>query len=403
MTPTLQEIHPSALERRRKCPGSRDAERGIEDQVNEAAVSGTRIHDALEEAINLESLQLDDLNAWCEEIAERRGLDENETFIVCWFARIIQKSAIDNGGAKIVDREVGVRYQIAEGIILKGRIDLRLWMENGTLHIYDYKTGRAAQDTADDNSQIQAYAVATFDALSNPQGEELAVNSVTAHIIAAGNEKEERHTYSTFAVEHLAAYKENIREIAIATTDPDAPREPGWPQCQYCRARGTKKCPESRAYLERFAKNVAEMSDPQAVFGDLDPSQRCSTLDFSKAVAAIADRIQKAAKTMLREEPDAIEHWYMTPDGTTKEIGNTIEAIALLEKEGMLTRDQVIASAKLSRTALATAYYHSAGPIAEATGEKRTTKSASSTIVDSILEPVMREKDRSGSLRRDKK
>lgn len=394
-TPDLPNLPPSGLERIRGCPGSYHAGRQIKGTSSPAADLGRQVHAILEKAITLEALALDDITHWTEECAGHLASgnetqDERASFIAGWFARIVQRAATAGGGAVRIEKEFTVTLTLEAGATVRGIVDLEMDTADGKTHQIDYKSGGAQVDTADDNLQMQAYAIARLDA--DPD-----LEAVTSHIISAGNEGDEKHTFSDYTRNYLEMYRQELERIATAAIAEDAPRIIHWYRCQYCSARGTRLCPESQKALHDFAQRVARMESPAAVFGDQEPDQRGKTVAFCKTVKAVADMILGSAVPLLKEDEDAITGWTLTPDTQVREIHDVQEAYKLLAAKGV-SREQFMDKVKVSLTGCRAAYYDAEKTAAEQASAITPTKASTQRQADAILEPVIVKKDRSGWL-----
>lgn len=388
-------IHPSTLPRLESCPGSFEAEKGLADTTGPEAESGSRVHAALRDLVTMQTLEMTaiDFELKAEHLAGKKKLTDRETFIVKWFGEIVRKVCQEHGGIAFFTKETPVSMPFA-GVVLEGTPDIWLVFKDGSVHVFEYKSGHGEQDTADNHAQGQAYGVLVADTLKDAM-------PVTVHILAAGNTNGEAHTFTEYNPDDLEWIRANIRDTLAAVLKKNAPRTPGHNQCQYCKARGTDRCPETVEAVTKFADRTRDMESPDVVFGALEPEQKAAAVANCKLVMAVAKRILDAAKKALKADPAAIPGWEMAPGRKTRTIEDAGKAYELLADIGLLPSEFAeCVTVKLS--AVEAAVHASQKRCAETAGEKAPTKKAIKEQVNATLAPVIVWKTGAGSLKQSK-
>ena len=213
------------------CPGSHRACIGLPDTTSEDAARGDRIH------------------AWLEGMANGTippPLADPEE-------RDVAERCLRQSG-ELIREHVGVE---CERLVEKrlwdsfrtwsGKADLVVIDLDGRAIVIDFKTGRGDVETAEGNLQLRALAVLVADLPKT------SIDSVTVAIVQplAGPPSVCMYGRASLDLAFLEIY-----EIMAKANATNQPRNPG-PWCQYCRAAGTDRCPESKDNLVTIAATQA--------------------------------------------------------------------------------------------------------------------------------------------------
>jgi hypothetical protein len=188
-----------------------------------------------------------------------------------------------------------------------GKADLVVIADSKAL-VVDYKTGRGDVEDAVGNLQLRALAVL----VANIPG--TWIDEVVAAIVQplAGPPSVARYT-----IEDIVKAEEEIEAIMAKANATGQPRNPG-PWCQYCRASGTERCPESKANVTALATR------PDAV--PVENADVPRLLDACDAAEEAIANIRKHAKELLRQGV-AVPGWQLKP-GTVRETITDPELVA---------------------------------------------------------------------------
>lgn len=383
----------SELCRLELCPGSGKAQQIIQDSTSKASESGNVIHDALAQVITLETLtSAEAMAAAAQEYALNEKLGDRESFILGWFAAIVQKAVTDRGGASKILREykTEIPFETPAGTVTVGATpDLIIQTAQGA-DVFEYKTGYLGQDTADKHLQGQFY-VLIAEKLCGP-------DPIRLHVLAAGNDKGEQHTFADYGDEGKDFVQARIEKALTAAMVPEAPRIVSLKACQYCKAAGTVACKESCTAVNKFEGNIVKMADPVAVFLGLDPSARAATLDRAILVNRILDKIISAAKTSLAQDPDFIPGYKVGEGVTARTIEDARAAFKILSDKAGITPGQFSAIVGVTLGDVKKLYVDHVQGLQKLQGAKPDTKKALEETAVKLLAPVLVEKKRAGSL-----
>ena len=310
------------------CPGSHRACIGLPDTTSEDASRGDRIH------------------AWLEGMAKGTippplaDLEERDVAERClWQSGELIR---DHVGVE-VDRLVETRMWDASHS-WSGKADLVVIDNHNTALVIDYKTGRGDVEEAVGNLQLRALAVLVA---SN-----LDVDPVTVVIVQPLAGPPSVCRYGLIDLDKAAV---EIDEIMAKATATNQPRNPG-PWCQYCRASGTDRCPESRANLVTVA---ATQANP-ALTADLG-----RWLDAADAAEEAIANIRSQAKAIL-QAGGTVPGWTLKPGRFTESITDP-ELVAgrfgMLHKDGEEARKAFLRTVSVAKGKLK-------DEVAAVTGEK---------------------------------
>lgn len=274
----------SSMERYKLCPGSYMAERGLPETTSDDAEAGNRIHAALAGETVTPPLT-DDEERTMEACRKQDGKLTTEV-VPAW---------------DIVNRER--RYW--SGKDWSGKPDLVVVdvMASEGL-VIDYKTGRGEVASADGNMQLRALAVLVAD--------EHKLDLVTVAIVQpiAGPP-----SVCRYSAGDLKVARKEVLGIIDAIHKPDAPRIPSPKACQYCKAKGTERCPESIAVVEALPMEVSR--DGREIV--LTPERLAELLEKLPMVEKVIEAIRGKARRML-EAGETVPGWTLKPGAERETI-----------------------------------------------------------------------------------
>ena len=310
------------------CPGSHRACIGLPDTTSEDAARGDRIHAWLEGMSNgTIPPPLDDPEE--RDVAER-----------C----LHQSDELIREHVGIEDRRMVETRLWDPSRTWSGKADLVVIDAEGRALIIDYKTGRGDVEEAVGNLQLRALAALV--------AIRYLVNVVTVAIVQPLAGPPSVCRYETWDLDKAAAEIDEIMAKANATNQP---RNPG-PWCQYCRAAGTDRCPESRTNLVSLA-GVKTTLAPVADIGQL--------LDAADAAEEAIGNLRAQAKAIL-QAGGTVPGWELRPGRFTETITDP-ELVA--GRFGMLHKDPEEARKAFLRT-VSVAKGRLKDEVAAVTGEK---------------------------------
>jgi len=383
-------IRPSSLPRIDVCPGSLAAEARIQNKGSAEATSGDVIHEALKEWARipgaLKSKQA--AESAIEDIAEWKNLEGRELFVFRWFAFVVQEHTEARGGALEIfaEHKDGVDFETFRA---EGTKDLLISTPQG-LDLWDYKTGNLEQKLSDEHIQVQCYGLMAAAQFEAP--------GVRIHMLSAGNQAGEHHTYTDYDTRNLYAVEAVIKAIVSDAMEPDAPRNVTKSGCLYCNAAGTLACPESVAAVDKFYGNVIKMDDPIAIFNHQEPAQRAQTLVNAQIVVKVAKKILEAAKAGLVVDPEFIPGFGVGPTQKVREIKSSVKAFNALNSQAGVSIDAFQSICKVSLKDCKGIVHDELVARAKHHGEKKPTKKATEDRTLAMLKGVISFKDKSGQI-----
>lgn len=240
--PAHSDCGPSSLSRRMKCPGSRNAERGLPDRVSKDAAEGTVFHEVAAMCLEF-GLEPDDfLDREFEADGYTFTFDED-------FARHM-RPGLDRVAEMLSDCDV---------FGFETRVDISAFTEPGQfgttdvwgisrrkriIKIHDWKYGEGVGVVAEENVQAVAYALGIWDDI----GWKVLGNAddVTVEIVIDQMRRPNSGGRWVVPLARCFLIAEEIKKAVERTNDPNAPRIPGIEQCFFCKAKG--RCAELAAF-----------------------------------------------------------------------------------------------------------------------------------------------------------
>lgn len=297
---------PSSLAYREICAGFMNRE-----DSGPAAEEGTLLHKAAETG------KLDGLNdeqRQCVEMCLQFVADEEASF----------------RPAKVLTEH---RVSICEGLTF-GTAD-RVSLNGSRALLFDYKFGRNAVPDAEENPQLQAYAVGIFEEFKE-------VNEVRVLILLP---RRDEICWAVYQRSELARLRLRVQTIIARCETPEPELLPS-DHCLYCAAQGVCTA------LHRHALTIAAGYEDQLRLPDeLHPSKITEPVTMSRALAVArvmekwCDSVKHHALQMRLEGHEIPGHELCTRAGTRK-ITNPLAAWAALRDR--LSPDQFVGCCEVS-------------------------------------------------------
>jgi hypothetical protein len=315
----------SGMHRIVACPGSFLAEQAAGPDATDTtdADHGTRIHDALAGRIDPATLSVQEFSTY-ERCKEQRDelvakylspLDGTETII-----RDDRRLWIFAGLQRVCSAK-------PDEVIIQGQRAL----------VLDYKTLSGDHEPAPGNWQLRTIVAAVYD-------ENSEMCSIVAAIIQPLRGAPSVVEYDFDAIEE--SHSEIIARSIGAMRDGNA-RRPFASACRWCRARGTKECPESLAVVPMLA-----VERPR-VGGELvmHPEEIARFLDLAPVAEAVIEAVRAKAKRALETAPDLIPGWKLKPGDVRETITDPATVFANCSRMGVTEAD-FMAAVKVTKSGL---------------------------------------------------
>lgn len=284
-------LSPSSAARWMACPGSVAACEGLPDKSSEFADEGTAAHE-------LAALCLVEGGTAADRIglkiaAGREGrvftVDVDMATHVQAYVDYVRALVQSTGGELLVEQRLSIEHITGEPGA-RGTADAVI-LADGELIVADLKYGRGVPVDADDNPQLQIYALAAlreFCALGDFQAVRLVIHQPRLGSVSEWAQP----------VADLEQFGQVAWNAAVDTRAADAPRVPGEKQCKFCRAKAN--CPALAARVQQEVGAdfdvIATSSQAQVVA----PVKTSAADDLARALAA-ADLIEAWLKAVRAE------------------------------------------------------------------------------------------------------
>jgi RecB family exonuclease len=210
---------PSAAERWMVCPASVRDTAWMPEESSDAAIEGTAAHTLAEIALS-ENIDTDAVDGYDDEMREYVQKYVQYVRDVAGHNKIFVEKRLDL--SSIMPRGRGT----ADAIVIDPETD--------TLHIIDLKYGKGIEVSAENNKQLQIYAIGALEKVEK----QFHISNIALHIIQPrlGN-------YSKWEISKpdLMVFKEAATVAANLCLQDDSPYNPDDKACQWCKAKGTCK------------------------------------------------------------------------------------------------------------------------------------------------------------------
>ena len=356
------------------CPGSLSAQLGMEDAPTPDSESGVLIHSHLEAHFSARDRSI------------LTALDARQTYVFDYSKRVVDKIIAAHGGVKTILVEEQIFLKLGREALMSGHPDLVVLCNDGSIHVFDYKTGYLEAPRAAANLQLWVYTLYALRHFIGTGPETEALTSLynrmegplMGHIINPMVKDGVSHMEITET--EINGMMARLRGIAIVATRPNAERIPGVTQCNFCLAKGTDACPESSATL----KNL-----PATISTDLTPHQASEVLIQCSVAKKLIEQVQSQAKGLLKDTPDAIHNWVLTDGAKVRHISGIWDAFSKLQQIG-ITEGEFLQALSFSF-----------GKMSDILYEKRPdmTKSECDKMINATLNPITTKHEKEGSLK----
>lgn len=207
-----------------------------------------------------------------------------------------------------------------------GHPDWLVQLQDGTLVVVDWKTGRAEVADSNQNAQLLGYAVAANQLARTLgwAGPEDKMIPVIAAIVQIG----EPVVPVEYSPDDLVAASYDLIEWKRKAEAKDAPRVPSTLGCAYCPALGTDRCPETMQITTALAK-----VEPHSISA-MDGDRLFSVYEAGQIVEKLMKKAKEEIKARLNRGEAVGDLCFGTPK-KSRAITRTEEAFSILLLAGV--------------------------------------------------------------------
>jgi hypothetical protein len=287
------------------CPGSRKAQRPFPNESSPFAEEGTKAHDlaaiALEQQCDAEHVN----GEWPEEMI--RYVQQYIDYVI---------AHTTNDSELYVEEKVSFAEWVPNGF---GTADAIIIRDN-ECHVFDLKYGKGIQVYAQDNTQLQLYALGVMNEFAPIHD----IRKYVLHIVQPRKITPDPWERTPSQMRQFAAF---VAERAALAMEPAAPKVPGDKQCQWCRAKAS--CPELAAFVEQVIGSEFDDLD-ELDLSVMNEDRQKQILDAIPLATKLFSAIQKMVFNRLASGGDF--PGYKLVAGRSNRVW-TPEAEAFLKKE----------------------------------------------------------------------
>lgn len=278
MTKKHAKLSASGSSRWINCPGSVNAEQGIEDKSSSFANEGSVAHELAEQALTLGRPVGNWLGNTFEEWPDI-AVNQEMVDAVAVYRDFVQSIK----GQQLIEQQVDFSDWVPDGF---GTSDAIVINDN-TLHVIDLKYGKGVAVSPENNSQGMLYALGAY-AFTNE-----LYNITRIDITIVQPRLDHIETWSV-SVPELLKFGSMVSEKAREALTDDAPRVPGEQQCRWCKAKAT--CPALKKLTDDSV--LALFDDPLDTLSDTDLK---IALDNKKLIIGWLDAVEDLIKQRLND------------------------------------------------------------------------------------------------------
>ena len=309
-------VSASNLSRRKLCPGSALAEKGLPRLENPYSEEGTLLH-------HHDAFPLEDKSKLSLE--QREILVRNDLLRSKFLDRALPELNIPAAAVpeKIREREFllldddGIPVK-SHGQLVPGHPDLIHWYPQQKIAIiFDSKFGRIPVEAAWMNEQLRFYFVVFCDYFPE-------VERVICAITQPWGGKENDFHSAEYDAADAPAFKKDIIDILRATEDPKAERHPSKEACTYCCAKG-----ECRVAFKP-AQELSLVHPDKLTAPELE-----ALWDTMKLVEEVIDGIKLRLRWFVEHEPESVPSMYLKSTGNVRSA-DPEETFKLLVRQDIL-------------------------------------------------------------------
>ena len=249
---------PSSFARRIACPGSANAERGLEDTYSIYAAEGTAAHELGETCLNDCTLTPEDfLGQTINDFEVDQDMIEAVTVYTDYCSGLI-----NNSDEHLVEEKLLLPFI---GPNDKGTADF-VAIGNGVLEVVDYKHGKGVPVEVKENVQGTCYGLGAANRMHNHPWHTLKITIV-----------QPRCPHTDGSVRSWSLSREDVSDLLLdyayaaeLTKDPDASLNVG-SHCRFCKAKPT--CPAQIEFAKeatglQFGDTIEEPAEPDTIGGE---------------------------------------------------------------------------------------------------------------------------------------
>ena len=293
------------------CPGSVNAENGILDKSSHFAAEGTAAHAVAEHCLG------------------------NRVTPESVIGQTFEGFEVDNYMAEYVQQYVDYVTQFTGQHMYEVRVDFSPWVPEGfgtcdamiiqpcgTLRIIDLKYGKGIRVDAESNTQAMLYALGAYEDFGH-------IYDIDTIEIAIHQPRLDHISEWTISVNDLLSWGDEVKIKAKRCFEPDAPRNPGDKQCQWCKAK--PKCPELKRITEQSIITMFDDITPAAMpaTDELTDEQLRLALTNKKLITGWLDAVESHITDRLTAGDD-FPGYKIVEGRSLRKWGDESQAVNLL-------------------------------------------------------------------------
>lgn len=293
------------------CAGSVNAEKGIKEKSSSFAAEGTAAHAVAEHCL-------------VNEVTPESVIGQTfEGFVVDNYMAEFVQQYIDYvtqfTGEHMYEVRVDFSPWVPEGF---GTCDAMIIQSDGTLRVIDLKYGQGVRVDAEDNSQAMLYALGAYADFGY-------IHDINTIEITIHQPRLDHVSEWAISVDQLLEWGEEVKVKALACFEPDAPRNAGDKQCQWCKAKAT--CPELKRVTEQSIITMFDdiAVDTVPVTDALTDEQLAFALTNKKLITGWLDAVETHITDRLNDG-GTFDGYKIVEGRSLRKWGNESQAVTIL-------------------------------------------------------------------------